>query len=72
MKKIFDGFGMQKSVTWITGLKWKVYYKLFDMGKLHFYLSTAGALIHFAALPLSTERWFFHLISKRSFVEENG
>lgn len=56
MKKIFDGFGMQKSVTWITGLKWKVYYKLFDMGKLHFYLSTAGALIHFAALPLSTER----------------
>lgn len=55
-KKISDGFGMQKSVTWITGLKWKVYYKLYDTGKLNFYLSTAGTLIYFAALPLSTER----------------
>lgn len=48
--------GMQSSLTQITGLKWKVYYQLFDISKLHFYISAAATLIHFAALLLSTDR----------------
>lgn len=53
---------MHNYVTWITGLNWKVYYQLFDMGKLHFSLSSRATLKHLTAFKY---REIFHLISKK-------